>query len=51
MTELQTALTIYAAENAGNGVKFLYNVTGNGIALELFVVFLILGLIIIADIL
>lgn len=51
MNELQTALTIYAAENAGNGAKFLYNVTGNGIVLELFVVFLILCLIVIADIL
>jgi hypothetical protein len=51
MNELQTALTIYAAENAGNGARFLYNVAGNGIALELFVIFLILGLIIIADIL
>ena len=51
MHDLQTAMVITAAQNAGNAEAFIYGTSAGSIVAAMFVIFLILGIMILTDIL
>ena len=51
MYELQTALVINAAQNAGNANGFIYGMGSGGIVAAICFIFFLLGIIIFTDIL
>ena len=51
MYELQTAMTITAAQHAGNANGFIYGLGSNGFAAVIFFLFFLLGIIVLTDIL
>ena len=51
MYELQTAMVITAAQNAGNGDAFIYGLSSGGYVAAIVFIFFLLGIIIFTDIL
>ena len=51
MYELQTAMTITAAQHAGDANGFIYSLGSNGFAAAIFFLFFLLGIIVLTDIL
>lgn len=51
MYELQTAMVITAAQNAGNGDAFIYGLSSGGYVAAIVFIFFLLGIIVFTDIL